>query len=126
MGTESWPGRIVTEIRHGDVGVVALVGEHDLASVESLEAVLSAVLQQGHPVVVDLSEAEFVDAPVLGALRRAHRLAAERGVGFAVARAASTPFAVRRILEIAAAHDLFPLASSRAEAINLAGQAGSS
>jgi anti-anti-sigma factor len=126
MGTESWPGRIVTEIRQGEVGVVTLVGEHDLASVESLEAVLSAVLQQGHPVVVDVSDAEFVDAPVLGALRRAHQLATERGVGFAIARPASTPFAVRRILEIAAAHDLFRIASSREDAIELVGRTSQS
>ena len=110
-------GRIVTELARGEVAIVALHGEHDLSIVSSLEAVVSALVEQGHAVVVDVSEATFIDLPVMGVLLRAERLAADRRVGFAIASPDSTAMSVRRLLAIVSAQRPIPLVGSRAEAV---------
>ena len=52
----------------GDVPVVRLLGEHDLASASELRETVSAVGADRAGVVVDVTEAEFIDVAVLRAL----------------------------------------------------------
>ena len=53
--------------------VVELRGEHDLSTVEGLRTGLEAIFAQGTTVVIDLSEATFVDSAVLNELITAQR-----------------------------------------------------
>jgi hypothetical protein len=50
------------------VTVVALIGEHDLATLESVRDALAAAVARGGDVVVDLSPCRFIDCAVARAL----------------------------------------------------------
>jgi anti-anti-sigma factor len=50
----------------GEVSVVAVRGEHDLATADALRRQLEELRAQGSPFVVDLTEATFIDSAVLG------------------------------------------------------------
>jgi hypothetical protein len=73
-------------------------------------------------VVIDLSEAEFLNVPVLGALRRAADLAVKEQKGFAVSLPAGGSWSVRRLFEVTTAHDLFPVVDSVDEGVALVEQ----
>jgi anti-anti-sigma factor len=60
-------GRIDVENRAG-VWVLALHGEHDLATQPSLREQLGHVRAAGGPIVVDLTPTTFVDSTIIGAL----------------------------------------------------------
>lgn len=114
---------------HGTIGlrrepgatVFTLRGEHDLETAPELRAELEAALAAGTAVVVDLSQAEFIDSTVLGALiygrqRRqpfglvvpagcaAHRLCEIVELGGIVPIYASQPEALIDLVSAAAGH----------------------
>ncbi len=62
--------------------VVELTGEHDLESKEPLGKLFSSLVEENDLVVVDLSEAEFIDSSVLHGLVTANQLAQARGSRF--------------------------------------------
>jgi anti-anti-sigma factor len=114
-------GRIVVET-DGQVSVVSLHGEHDFSSRPRLEALVATLLEQSRGVVIDLSEVEFLNVPVLGALRRAADLAVKEHKGFAVSLPAEGSWSVRRLFEVTTAHDLFPVVDSVDEGVALVEQ----
>jgi anti-sigma B factor antagonist len=75
----------VTLVRRSPpAAVVALVGEHDAYSSERLESELTALLDEGQRIVVDLRDTSFIDSTTLSVLLAA-RLRAERSsLGFAL------------------------------------------
>lgn len=73
------------------------VGALDLATSDDVEQQLRSCLDEGHAVVLDLSEVDFLDSSGMRGILRAHRLAEERGVSFAIAPG---PPAVQRVLHI--------------------------
>jgi anti-anti-sigma factor len=73
--TESW--------RLDGVRIMALHGEHDLSNVASLRVELGAAIAASSAVVIDLTDAEFIDSTTLQALLRSHHDALERGLRFA-------------------------------------------
>ena len=68
--------------RDPPAAVVALVGEHDAYSAGRLEGELSALLDEGLSVVVDLRDTEFIDSTTLSTLIGALRHAEHAGLGF--------------------------------------------
>jgi anti-sigma B factor antagonist len=60
-------GSIFIECRYG-VWVLTMHGEHDVSTEPSLAEELERVTAAGGPVVIDLSDAEFIDSTILGAL----------------------------------------------------------
>ena len=62
--------------------VVVFTGEHDLSTSEPVEALLGSLIEENELVVVDFSEAEFVDSSTIYALVKSHRAASERGSTF--------------------------------------------
>ena len=71
--------------RVDSIGLVELVGEHDVATTTELQDALDGVFAPGAAVVVDLSAATFIDSSVLGVLLRAEiRTSRGRGDQFAV------------------------------------------
>ena len=60
-------GSIFMECRHG-VWVLTMHGEHDLSTEPSLAEELGRVAAAGGPVVIDLSDAQFIDSSILRAL----------------------------------------------------------
>lgn len=107
-----------------DVAIVTLVGEHDLATTDALAESLGSLLRAGHQLVVDLSEAEFIDSSVLNALIEADGFARERGSSLVLQL--GTTSVVRRAIETSGILRHLRSASSRAEAITAARSKGAS
>jgi anti-sigma B factor antagonist len=101
------------------VAVVVLQGDHDLSTAAALRGRLESLIAEGVPVVVDLTPTTFIDSAILDALLSALRRAREQGLGFAalIGEQAAEP-AVRRIFELTQLVPLFPVLSSRSEALS--------
>lgn len=95
--------------------IIALRGEHDLATSEEMRALLDVLVRENELVVIDLSGAEFIDSSVLNNLMRAHRGARERGstVRLQLGGAAI----VRKVLEIGGLLDHLDCVDTREQAL---------
>lgn len=84
--------------QQGDVAIVILHGEMDVAVAPKLKAVLKQTLEQGNKkVVVDMKDVLFVDSSCLGVMVNAHKMAV--GLNAAVKFAQSSE-QVRKIFEL--------------------------
>lgn len=106
--------------REGDVSVVAVTGEHDLSSAPELERHLEAAVAEGTPIVVDLSEATFIDSSILRTLISGRERAHQAGLGFSVHLDEQGSAAVRRVLDVTGLAPLLLVRSARGEAIGAA------
>ena len=110
------PGEVTVERKQPGVVVVSLTGEHDLNTAPTLRERLDEALEQGDPMVLNLSEAEFIDSSIIGALLDAQRRAEEAGLGFATALEDGAP-PVRRVLQVTGLDASLPVRGSEREAI---------
>lgn len=109
------PGSIeVIEARAG-VTVVKLLGEHDLAGASDLDFLLESLVGANRLVVVDLSDATFLDSSILLALVRADQSARARGATFRL-QFGTAPI-VKRALELTGLLDQLESARTREEAV---------
>ena len=99
------------------VAVIALTGEHEAYSTPRVAGGLEALVGEGLAVVVDLTQAEFLDSTIVAALLRAHREAEARGQRFAVVLDDSTGWSVRRLFELTGLQEVFAVAPDRAGAV---------
>jgi anti-sigma B factor antagonist len=102
------------------VVVTALDGEHDIYTAPALRERMYGVIEEGRPLVVDLTGATFVDSSILGALLGARRRAHEAGVGFAVCCAEGIDPGVRRILDVTGLMPVLPVLATREDALGAA------
>jgi anti-anti-sigma factor len=94
----------IAEERSGEgVTVLALRGELDLAAAPRLHASVDGVAT-GRALVLDFSEATFIDSAVLKELLRARAELAARDVRFVLA---AVPPPVRRLLDLTRTSELF-------------------
>ncbi len=102
----------------GDVAVVALNGELDVAGASLLEHELDRISADHAPsaVVLDLSELDFMDSTGLRLIVLADARAREEGRRFAVVRGAPD---VHRVFEITRMSDRLKILGSAAEAADL-------
>lgn len=112
------PGTSIKSETHGDVVVVALVGDHDVASVTEVRAQLDAVAASGSGLVVSLMETTFFDSSVVHALYGANGKLIEHDRQL-VLHVATAPI-VRRVLEVSGLQTAVPTTGSLREAIELA------
>jgi anti-anti-sigma factor len=113
-------GEIRVDRASPGVVVLEVVGDHDLANAEALEAALDGAIGDGSGVVIDLSEATFIDSRVIKTLFDAgERLA---GQGRQLVLQLHTAGIVIRVLEITKLIDEVVRVSDRTEAVALAGQ----
>jgi anti-anti-sigma factor len=97
------------------VAVIALHGEHDLLTREEIAALLAGEVLGNDLVVVDVSDAKFVDASFLHNLAIADRAASGRGSRFVLQM--GTADIVRRALEVSGLLESLKVAHSRQEAV---------
>jgi anti-anti-sigma factor len=110
------------ETDHGEIAIVRLLGELDIAGCEEFEQALSDAGQNGaHTVVVDLSELDFLDSSGLRSLLKAHGELREKGVRLAVVR--GTP-AVHRVFQITRTDQRLEFVDDLAEVASQDGGAG--
>jgi anti-anti-sigma factor len=86
--------------RDPPAAVVALVGEHDAYSAARLDSELTALLDEGLRVVVDLRDAEFIDSTTLSVLLGARLRAKRSSLGFALLLPDRQYTHVHQILEL--------------------------
>ena len=82
----------------GDVAVVRLLGEHDLASATEVRETVISLGADRAGVVVDVAETEFVDVAVLRALLDAEAELKARGSRLVIAL--GTACVVQRLFEL--------------------------
>jgi anti-sigma B factor antagonist len=112
--------QIVVDTAENGVSVVAVHGEHDVYTAPSLREQLSSLLEDGNPVVVDLTPATFIDSSILGVLLGGLRRAREHESGFALVIGEASEPTVRRIFEVTGLFPVFPVFASREEAVSAA------
>jgi anti-anti-sigma factor len=114
------PEQGTIEVDHdGDVAIVRLLGEHDLASSPQLEQRIRALIDQEFGIAVDLCKTEFIDAAILNVLIWAnHELTEKRRADLVLL--INTECAVERALEVSGLMATLPCAHTRSGAINLA------
>ena len=84
--------------QEGDVAIVVLNGELDVALAPRLKALLKETLEKGHKkIVVDMKNVLFVDSSCLGVMVNAHKMAV--GLKAAIKFAQSSE-QVRKIFEL--------------------------
>ncbi len=103
----------------GGACVVALAGEHDLSTLESIRAAL-AERRAGLATVFDLTQTTFVDSSVVNLIATLSRDArAAEGPGVAVAVSPGSHPA--RVLELGAVGELVSIHESREQALRALG-----
>jgi anti-sigma B factor antagonist len=103
--------------RDGDVAVVVLQGEHDLSTADGLRQAIERAREGSTPVVVDLTEATFIDSAVLGVLIAEHERAASSGSAVGYVVGAGSGHSVHRIIDLAGVAAVLPISSDRATAL---------
>jgi anti-anti-sigma factor len=92
--------------------VVTLLGEHDAQSAGRLEGELAVLLDDGVNLVVDLSEATFLDYHALSVLLSARYRAEEEQLGFVLVLPENHDTQVHRTLEITGLESAFVLSAT--------------
>lgn len=121
---------VAPEIRsheEGEVHVVEILGEHDIASAPDLRIALEGALAAAPTgVVADLTSASFIDSTILGVLLGGREKARELGRGFAVLLGPDGQLAVRRIIEVTGLGPILSVHETREAAAAFASLPGSS
>lgn len=97
--------------------VVALAGEHDLDTRDSVREAIQGGLVAGDAVVVDLQQADFVDSVVAAVFLEARKDARQRGLGFAVVLSDSPANEVRRMFDLSELTSIFAVYPTRDAAL---------
>jgi anti-sigma B factor antagonist len=112
--------RIDVERVDDSLAVVSVAGEHDLSSAPELREQLETLLAAGTAMVVDLTEATFVDSSVLAALIEASRNGDGSGVGFSVVLPPDAASGVVKVIEVTGIANVLAVRTTRDDAIEVA------
>ncbi len=105
--------RVLVEERGAGLWLLVLAGEHDLSTAPQLEQALAEIEQGGSDVIVDFSQAAFIDSTTLRAVLVHAAKPSERVV--VVAPPGGAP---RRLFDLALPGvDRLPVCDTRAEAL---------
>jgi len=112
--------RIVSDQR-GDATVVRIEGDFDRGAMEATPGAFTRVIEEaGAKVVVDLSDASFLDSGSIVLLLEAHKAAESGGGDFALA---ACPPLIDKCLSTLGLHDVFAVHDTVDDAIASFGQA---
>jgi anti-sigma B factor antagonist len=116
--------QIVVERNSAGAATLQLRGEHDVYTAPTLREQLMGLTEEGVSVVIDLDQATFIDSSILGVLLGGLRRAREQGSGFAIVLSDAGDPTVRRIFEVTGLYPVFPVHTSRDEAVAAATRPG--
>ena len=108
-------GRIDVSCYDTDITVIALAGEHDLSTSDGIWRELELALRARQVVIVDLSDAEFIDSSVIHQIMKADKLA--RSEGTRVTLQLENAPVVQRVLQVTGLERYLVIAHSRELAI---------
>jgi anti-anti-sigma factor len=98
-----------------DAAVAIFRGEHDVATAPAVESMLASLIHENELVVVDFSEAEFVDSSMIHTLVKADRDARKRGGSFRL-QLGTAPI-VRKAFELCGLFEQLDFVPSREHAL---------
>ena len=116
-GSEEGPGAIRVVPERDGVVAVSLDGEFDMANASMLRDEIEETLASGDDLILDLSQATFIDSSVIHVLFASVRAAGERNRRL-VLQLGTAPI-VERALELAAFERVLARAHDREEAVRL-------
>jgi anti-sigma B factor antagonist len=114
IGSGAMPGTQVLRPRPG-AAVVECTGEQDISNAPALDALLKDLAGENDLVVVDISEAEFIDSSIIHCLVKAHRRSRDKRTQFRLQY--GTALIVEKALELSGVLELLDVAESREEAL---------
>lgn len=100
------------------IAILALQGEHDLASRDALLDLARRLVEEPSLLIVDLRDASFIDSSVLNMLALADRLLRQRDARLTLLLERRDP--AWRVLEASGLHNQLPCAPDQSDAITLA------
>lgn len=103
--------------REKDVLVVALAGEHDLASRNSVSGAVDRALEAGLAVVIDLRDADFIDSVVAAVFLEARKKAKQQNLGLGIVLSDAPENGVRRMFELSTLTSVFAVYPSTEAAV---------
>ena len=124
VGSEHREGVIRVVPETDEIVAVCLEGEFDLAEVRRLRDEIDRALDGGKDVILDLSEATFIDSSIIGALVHGSREA--RASKQSMVLQLGTAAIVERVLELFAIEQVLPRAHDRPEAVQIIQQRAAS
>ena len=95
-------------------------GEHDLATAGDLRERIETAVSRARGVVIDLTQATFIDSAVLQALLSGRDQAHTAGIAYVIALDDGTGHAVTRLLELTGLDRRLELEKSRDAAVRAA------
>jgi anti-anti-sigma factor len=110
-------GAIRVDRETDDIVAVCLEGDFDLTNASALDHQIRQALDRGHNLVLDLSEATFIDSSVIRVIVTASRSADRREQTVVIQLGTAT--IVERALEIARIEQVLPRAHNRQEAVRM-------
>ena len=117
IGSEHRDGAISVVPETDAIVAVCLEGDFDLTNAQALGEQLDRALGSGNGVIVDLSEATFIDASIVHVLMRASETAAGRRQ--TVVLQLGTAAVVERVLELVGSELPLPRAHDRQAGVDL-------
>ena len=105
---------IGTAEEHG-VAVIDVDGDLDVGAVGDVDAALTAALERGTPIVVDLVDVAFIDSTGMRTMIDARRRS--RDLGIRMVCVCPDNAAVWRLLELTGTSGFFDVEGTRAEAV---------
>jgi anti-sigma B factor antagonist len=110
-------GSYSVELIDERIAAIELKGEWDLALEAVLRQEINGGLSDDRDVIVDLSEATFIDASIIGALIEGHGNAETRGASLVLQL--GTAEIVDRVLQLTRIEDVIPRSGTRARAVQM-------
>ena len=117
LGSEHCEGAIRVVRERDGIIAVCVEGDFDLANAPTLGDQIDLALESGHNLIVDLSEATFIDSSVINVLVRASKAAGGRQQCMVLQL--GTAAIVERVLEIVRIEQVLPRAHDRPEAVRM-------
>jgi anti-sigma B factor antagonist len=101
----------------GDRWVVALRGEHDIATADRLAKRFDEIFAQGTKIVVDLSDADFIDSSTIRVILQAYRHAEETHGDKVVLVVPPANLTLQKLLEVSGLGRILPVFADRQRAL---------
>lgn len=117
LGSKHSEGVISVVPETDEIVAVCLEGEFDMANARTVGEEIDRTLQSGKDLILDLSEATFIDSSLTDVLIRA--VTAGREKEQAIVLQLGTAAIVERVLEITKIEQLLPRAHGRQEAVRI-------
>ena len=116
-GSEHRAGAIRVVHETDDIVAVCLEGDFDLANAPALGDQIDRALDTGNDLILDLSEATFIDSSVINVLVQASKTASGREQAMVLQLGTAT--IVERALELVRIEQVLPRAHDRQEAVQI-------